>query len=178
MVVRPQSGGAVVLAAGFQRSLMKGTHGGPVFGGEGKVHLPTHRFAATDPELWFCPGAKAGVTVTAGLLGGNFKHQIVSQRRQDLQVTTLGVHEVRNRNADVVQHDNPPSLILSLARAYQTRRSSISFFSSAMAFAGLRFFGQALAQFRIVWHRYSRNGSSRLSSRSPVASSRLSTTQR
>ena len=34
-----------------------------------------------------------------------------------------------------------------------TRRSTISFFSSAMALAGLRPFGQALVQFRIVWQR-------------------------
>src|SRR6185295_9970103 len=157
---------------------MKGPHRGPVFGREGKVHLPSHRFAAADPKLWLRSGAKAGVTIAAGLFGGHFKHQIIPQRGQDLQVKALRAHEVRNRKADVVQHDNPPSMILILVRAYQTRRSTISFFTSAMAFAGLRFLGQALAQFRIVWHRYSRNGSSRLSSRSPVASSRLSTIQR
>lgn len=38
--------------------------------------------------------------------------------------------------------------------------------------------GAVRVQLRMVWHRYSRNGSSRSSSRSPVASSRLSTNQR
>jgi hypothetical protein len=37
--------------------------------------------------------------------------------------------------------------------AAQTRRSTISFLSSAMALAGLRPLGQALVQFRIVWQR-------------------------
>jgi cystathionine gamma-synthase len=46
---------------------------------------------------------------------------------------------------------------------------TISFLISAIAFAGFRPFGQVLVQFMIVWQRYSRNGSSRLSSRSPVA---------
>ena len=36
---------------------------------------------------------------------------------------------------------------------------------SAIALAGLRPFGQTLAQFMMVWQRYRRNGSSRLSSR-------------
>jgi len=35
----------------------------------------------------------------------------------------------------------------------QTCRSTIAFFNSAISFAGLRPFGQALEQFRIVWQR-------------------------
>lgn len=35
----------------------------------------------------------------------------------------------------------------------QTSRSTIIFLISAMALAGLRFFGQVLAQFMIVWQR-------------------------
>src|SRR6195256_3462316 len=38
-----------------------------------------------------------------------------------------------------------------------------------MASAGLSPFGHAFAQFMMVWHRYRRNGSSRLSSRGLVA---------
>src|SRR5579871_3294107 len=56
--------------------------------------------------------------------------------------------------------------------------SSIIFLTSAMARAGFRSFGQASVQFMMVWHRYSRKGSSSSSSRSPVASSRLSMIQR
>src|SRR3546814_11560221 len=53
-------------------------------------------------------------------------------------------------------------------------RSTISFLISAIAFAGFSPFGQVLVQFMMVWQRYSRNGSSRASRRSPVCSSRLS----
>ena len=60
----------------------------------------------------------------------------------------------------------------------QCRLSASIFFVAAMAFAGFRPLGQACVQFMIVWQRYSRNGSSRKSRRSPVASSRLSTSQR
>ena len=64
------------------------------------------------------------------------------------------------------------------ADAAQTCRSTISLLMSAIALAGLRPLGQALAQFMMVWQRYRRNGSSRSSSRAPVASSRLSLIQR
>src|SRR5262245_15502068 len=60
----------------------------------------------------------------------------------------------------------------------QICRSTIFSLSPAIASEGLRPFGHALAQFMMVWQRYRRNGSSRLSSRSPVASSRESVTQR
>src|SRR3546814_5953373 len=57
----------------------------------------------------------------------------------------------------------------------QMRRSTIIFLVSAIAFAGFRPFGQVFVQFMIVWQRYSLNGSSSASRRSPVASSREST---
>ena len=57
-------------------------------------------------------------------------------------------------------------------------RITISFLISAIALAGFRPFGQVLVQFMMVWQRYSRNGSSSASSRSPVYSSRLSAIQR
>ncbi len=60
----------------------------------------------------------------------------------------------------------------------QTTRSTIIFLISAIALAGFNPLGQVLAQFMIVWQRYSLNGSSRSSSRSGVASSRLSMIQR
>ena len=52
------------------------------------------------------------------------------------------------------------------------------FLIEAIALPGFSPFGQVRVQLRIVWQRYSRNGSSRLSRRSPVASSRLSASQR
>ena len=60
----------------------------------------------------------------------------------------------------------------------QWRLSTSIFLVSAIARAGFSPFGQVWVQFIIVWQRYSRNGSSRSSRRSPVASSRLSTSQR
>ncbi len=59
-----------------------------------------------------------------------------------------------------------------------TTRSTIIFLISEIALAGFSPLGQVLAQFMIVWQRYSLNGSSSASKRSPVASSRLSMIQR
>ena len=56
--------------------------------------------------------------------------------------------------------------------------STSIFLVSAIASAGLRPLGQVWVQFMIVWQRYRRNGSSSSSRRSPVASSRVSTSQR
>ncbi len=64
------------------------------------------------------------------------------------------------------------------AYPHQWRRCAIICLISAIALAGFRSLGQASVQFMMVWQRYSRNGSSRLSRRSPAASSRLSTIQR
>ena len=57
-------------------------------------------------------------------------------------------------------------------------RSTIIFLISAIALAGFSPLGQVLAQFMMVWQRYSLNGSCNSSRRSPVASSRLSISQR
>ncbi len=69
-------------------------------------------------------------------------------------------------------------LRLRLRHRCQCWRSTSSFLISAIARAGLRSFGHASVQFMIVWQRYSRNGSSSASSRSPAASSRESMIQR
>lgn len=68
----------------------------------------------------------------------------------------------------------PPAQLAQIHR----RRSTSMRLIDAIALAGFRSFGQAFVQFMIVWQRYSRNGSSRKSRRSPVASSRVSTSQR
>src|SRR5665213_3161285 len=60
----------------------------------------------------------------------------------------------------------------------QLLRSTIIFLIEAIALPGFNPFGQVRVQLSIVWQRYSRNGSSRLSRRSSVASSRLSASQR
>ena len=81
----------------------------------------------------------------------------------------------RERIAGGIRLGRAPWLALAAA---QCLRSAISFLISAIAFAGFRSFGQASVQFMIVWQRYSLNGSSSASSRSPVASSRVSMIQR
>src|SRR5688572_264276 len=63
-------------------------------------------------------------------------------------------------------------------RRHDAFLSATIFFTSPIAFAGFSPFGQVLAQFMIVWQRYSLNGSSSASSRSSVLSSRLSMIQR
>ena len=69
--------------------------------------------------------------------------------------------------------------VLAQARKFgQCLLSASIFFVSAIARAGLRPLGQVWVQFMMVWQRYRRNGSSRSSRRSPVASSLLSTSQR
>ncbi len=80
------------------------------------------------------------------------------------------------QGAAIRQHHSPRCGGLSLAG--QTARSTIIFLISAIAFAGFRPLGQVLVQFMMVWQRYSLNGSSNSSRRSPVASSRLSMIQR
>jgi hypothetical protein len=76
---------------------------------------------------------------------------------------------------DVELAHSPPAPPAKHGGGAQCLRSAIFFLISAIAFAGLRSFGQASVQFMIVWQRYRRNGSSSSSSRSPVASSRVST---
>src|SRR6185312_16831982 len=76
--------------------------------------------------------------------------------------------------ADLTEH----SPLLDPPFCPQLRRSISIFLISAIALPGFSPFGQVRVQLRIVWHRYSRNESSSWSSRSPVASSRLSASQR
>ena len=82
--------------------------------------------------------------------------------------------ERQRRGGRAPNHIGSPQV----TRHIQTWRSTIIFLISAIAFAGFKPLGQVLVQFMIVWQRYSLNGSSRSSSRSPVASSRLSMIQR
>src|SRR5208282_2922442 len=132
---------------------------------EGNVQPAGERVAGTDPEIGLALVAEPGKGVAAALLRRHLHHDAVAERRQRPFVELLRAGKVRHPEADVVEHD------------YTCRSTSVRL-RSAMTFAGLRCLGQALEQFRMVWQRYRRNGSSRLSSRAPVASSRESTIQR
>src|SRR5471030_1967748 len=68
-----------------------------------------------------------------------------------------------------VIHDTSPS---------QTARRTINSLILPIAFVGFSPFGHTSTQFMMVWQRNRRYGSSRLSRRSPVASSRLSAMNR
>jgi hypothetical protein len=77
-----------------------------------------------------------------------------------------------------IKHARVPQRLTGHAGTIYSTRSSISFLISAIALAGLRLLGHVSVQFMIVWQRYSLNGSSNASSRSPVCSSRESAIQR
>src|ERR1700743_995860 len=88
------------------------------------------------------------------------------------------VHVTSQQNIQLF-HSPPASPPQPAVLAFhQWRRWIIICLISAIALAGFRSLGQASVQFMMVWQRYSRNGSSRLSNRSPPAPSRLSTIQR
>ena len=59
-----------------------------------------------------------------------------------------GIHDP---TALAVEERVPAFARTTMGRIY--RRSTISFLISAIALAGLRFFGQVLVQFMIVWQR-------------------------
>ena len=74
----------------------------------------------------------------------------------------------RQRQRSLLSSRSPKS---SSAMTVYTARSTIISLIFPMALVGFRFFGQTSTQFMMVWQRNRRYGSSRLSSRSPVASS-------
>src|SRR5919197_4695492 len=76
-----------------------------------------------------------------------------------------------------VELEQPPAAfpleLFALHAVHQTARFTSSSLMWLIAFVGFKFFGQTSAQFMIVWQRKRRYGSSRLSSRSLVAWSRV-----
>src|SRR5271165_7127527 len=95
-------------------------------------------------------------------------------RRRSIAVVLLDV--ARQQHIEFL--DAAAAVPAQFAELAQCRRCAKICLISLIALAGLRSFGQASVQLIMVWQRYSLNGSSRLSSRSPLASSRLSTIHR
>jgi hypothetical protein len=108
----------------------------------------------------------------------------VGQFQQDCKRLLLVSRSHRMVLLQIVQQQHiqflhaAPATPAQPARGVAQRRSTINFLISPMALAGFSPLGQVLVQFMMVWQRYSRNGSSRSSSRSPVYSSRESAIQR
>src|SRR4029079_2117194 len=99
----------------------------------------------------------------AGLLRGHLDDDAGAEGAERLEIELSGAGDVAHMQADVIDH---------------SPRSTICRFSEEMAAAGLRPLGQALGQLRMVWQRESLKEFPSSSSRSPVRSSRLSSTQR
>ena len=120
--------------------------------------------------------------VRAAVEDGRLKGDETLTARMTLTIETLGLSQDIEGNitlSSAAPHDAPPIPILSnigIAGCYRWR--AIALLISPIAFPALSPLGQALVQFMIVWHRYSRNVSSSSSRRWPVASSRESTIQR
>jgi hypothetical protein len=60
---------------------------------------------------------------------------------------------ISGQNVSARHHETPACAGVTRCRARQTARSSSIFLVSAIALAGFKPFGQALAQFMIVWQR-------------------------
>lgn len=106
-----------------------------------------------------------------GIFGGHTPGQQVDYvgilpGKELLEGATLGIRcrrevLIQPAQQQYVEFTHPaPAPPAQLARIHSWRSTSMRLIE-AIAFAGLRSFGQALVQFMIVWQRYSRNGSSR-----------------
>src|SRR5262245_46035426 len=166
MIVRPQAGPSVVPGAGVESGAMERIDHRALIHGNGDVQRPLKSTLAADPEIGLAIDAEAsGGTAALGLLRPDFHDQRVAEWRQRLGVERLRPGIVGHRKADVVDHAETPHTTLGAARQHaswaplpgnapaQTCRSTIFFLISAMALAGLRCFGQAFEQFRMVWQR-------------------------
>src|SRR6202042_3545158 len=69
IVLRPQSGRAIVAASGGHGGLMKRVDLRSRLGGEGYVHAARRFLAVSDPEERLSFGAESGMRVASGLLG-------------------------------------------------------------------------------------------------------------
>src|SRR5690606_37065289 len=82
-----------------------------------------------------------------------------AERRKRRRIEIARLHEIQHRKPDMIEHARTsrrcrrPKPVEKQRGQPHTRRSTISFLSSAIALAGLSPFGQALAQFMMVWHR-------------------------
>src|SRR5271156_4055296 len=104
MVMRPQSGSAIVAASGAETSLIKRLDLGSRLGGEGHVQT-AHRFLAVSyPEMRPPFNAEPRMRVASGLLGGHFHQKRNLQRRQSLDEERLRTLEVGDRQSDMIQH--------------------------------------------------------------------------
>jgi hypothetical protein len=169
MVLRPQPWRAVVPAASRDRHTMESVDLGSARGRYGDVHRTVETAFAADPEIGLAICAKSGGR-TVILVLPHFDDELVAKRRERADIECFGARVIRYREADVIDHRTRPALddvadviemSLPLSKLVTARsasddytcRSTIIRLISAMAFAGLRCLGQALAQFMMVWQR-------------------------
>ena len=133
-------------------------------------------------EKLFDHMAQTGI-ISGHATGQQVDYVWILPRKELLECLPIRLWHQRKAFVEVAQQQHvefthpapaPPAQLPRIHRRRSTSRRLIE----AIALAGLRSFGQAFVQFMIVWQRYNRNGSSRKSRRSPVASSRVSTSQR
>ena len=140
VIVWAQAGRTMVLAAGRDGGAIEGIDRCAILRDERHVQPAAERVAGTDPEIGLTLVAEPGRGLAAALLRRHLHHDAVAERRQRSFVEFLRAGKIRHPEADVVEH------------AYTCRSTSVRL-RSAMTFAGLRCFGQALEQFRMVWQR-------------------------
>src|SRR5262249_30458924 len=132
-------GRTIVSAPGLHRRGIKGIDGRAGRRDEGHMHRPTLGLALADPKGRLLTGAEADrPALAAPLLRRDLHDDAVTEGAERLQIELGGAGDVAPVQPDMV--DPPP-------------RSTICRFSEEMAAAGLRPFGQALVQLRMVWQR-------------------------
>ena len=104
MVVRANSGSAVVAPAGGHGRLVEGVHRGTVLGQDRDMQRLVQSAFAADPEIRLPIGAETCRGIVAVLLLRDFHHEGVVERSQGFQIESLGAFIIRNRKPDVVDH--------------------------------------------------------------------------
>jgi hypothetical protein len=106
VIVGPQAGSAIVSSASMKCCNVEGIDTGSVDCDDGDVQRPFEPAFAADPEVRLaglaepCRGSPAFRVHAIDL-----HHKSITERRKRLRVESLGTRVVRNRKADVIDHE-------------------------------------------------------------------------
>src|SRR4029453_6954962 len=100
VVVRANTGSAVVAAAGRHGCLIKSVHRGTVLRHDRDMERLVQPAFAADPEIGLSIGAESRGGIVAMLLLRDFHHEGVVERRQCLQIEGLGAFVIRDWKSD------------------------------------------------------------------------------